>query len=305
VATVVNDAKLFPRHRAIDLSRLNEAERRVLGMLAEGHTAKSVANAIGSTPAAVNERLREARRKTGVGSSRELARMLKAQENRHEQMGVGRRPALASDHQSSGGLIRSEWKGPIAMTLALITALGAAALAFQQPNSTADASSKAELDDPLFASIFAERDPTKLFAVRPKNRQELDQALAGEGVHAVLRQLHAKVHSEPRDQAWASGTESALRAALTSIPNIGVPGTELRIACGSTLCEVAGSANVPLETQKREINEFNRATMSRLNPKALEPETDKLGLEISLGGIGTISENPPRLSYVFYYLRKS
>jgi len=48
-----------------DLSRLNDAERRVLLMLAEGHTAKSVANAIGSTPAAVNERLREARRKTG------------------------------------------------------------------------------------------------------------------------------------------------------------------------------------------------------------------------------------------------
>ena len=57
----------------MDLSRLNEAERRVLGLLAEGHTAKSIANTIGSTPAAVNERLREARRKTGVGSSRELA----------------------------------------------------------------------------------------------------------------------------------------------------------------------------------------------------------------------------------------
>ena len=62
-----------------DLTRLNEAERNVLRLLAEGHTAKSVASEIGSTPAAVNERLREARRKTGVGSSRELARLLKSQ----------------------------------------------------------------------------------------------------------------------------------------------------------------------------------------------------------------------------------
>jgi hypothetical protein len=36
----------------------------------------------------VNERLRGARRKTGVGSSRELARMFAAQENRDELIGV-------------------------------------------------------------------------------------------------------------------------------------------------------------------------------------------------------------------------
>ena len=74
MATVVNDAHLFSVKRMIDLSRLNEAERRVLRLLAEGHTAKSIAAELATSPAAVNERLREARRKTGVGSSRELAR---------------------------------------------------------------------------------------------------------------------------------------------------------------------------------------------------------------------------------------
>lgn len=53
------------------------------------------------TEGAVNERLREARRKTGVGSSRELARLAAAPENRDEKIGVagaavggdtGRRP---------------------------------------------------------------------------------------------------------------------------------------------------------------------------------------------------------------------
>ena len=72
MATVVNDAHLFSVNRMIDLSRLNEAERRLLRLLAEGHTAKSIATELGTSPAAVNERLREARRKTGVGSSREL-----------------------------------------------------------------------------------------------------------------------------------------------------------------------------------------------------------------------------------------
>src|SRR5213082_1398125 len=80
VATVVNDAHLFSVKRTIEISRLNDAERRVLWLLAEGHTAKSIAAELGTTTSAVNERLREARRKTGVGSSRELARRFKAQE---------------------------------------------------------------------------------------------------------------------------------------------------------------------------------------------------------------------------------
>jgi DNA-binding CsgD family transcriptional regulator len=109
VATFLNDAHLFSRERVIDLARLNEAERRVLCLLGEGHTAKSIATELGTTPAAVNERLREARRKTGVGSSRELARMLKAQENRHEQIGVGsRRPIAASLSQADGPSVRLE-----------------------------------------------------------------------------------------------------------------------------------------------------------------------------------------------------
>ncbi|PXA94367.1 hypothetical protein DMC18_06555 [Caulobacter sp. D5] len=59
-----------------DLSRLSDAERRVLLLLARGHTAKSAAVALGVSESAVNERLREARRKTGVGSSRQLARLV-------------------------------------------------------------------------------------------------------------------------------------------------------------------------------------------------------------------------------------
>ncbi len=61
---------------AVDLSQLSATERALLVLLAAGHTVKSAATLTGSTENAVNERLRQARRKTGVGSSRELARLV-------------------------------------------------------------------------------------------------------------------------------------------------------------------------------------------------------------------------------------
>jgi DNA-binding CsgD family transcriptional regulator len=64
---------------SIDASRLNAAERQLLALLAQGHSVKSAAALAGLTENAVNERLREARRKTGVGSSRELARLVVSQ----------------------------------------------------------------------------------------------------------------------------------------------------------------------------------------------------------------------------------
>jgi len=37
---------MFEDTNGVDLSRLNEAERQVLRLLAEGHTAKSIANGL-------------------------------------------------------------------------------------------------------------------------------------------------------------------------------------------------------------------------------------------------------------------
>lgn len=61
------------------IDALCDKELEILYLLASGHTAKSIANSLGRSETAINERLREARRKTGVGSSRELARILAAQ----------------------------------------------------------------------------------------------------------------------------------------------------------------------------------------------------------------------------------
>lgn len=85
------------------VGRLTEREREVLRLLMRGHDVKSIARELSISTSAVNERLRSARLKLGVTSSREAARMLSAHEGPHEfpvdtQTGVavGRRPA---DHR--------------------------------------------------------------------------------------------------------------------------------------------------------------------------------------------------------------
>ena len=68
-------------HAVRSPAELNDRELEVLRLLASGHTVKTIAVELGRSEASIHERLREARRKTGVGSSRELARRLRDQEN--------------------------------------------------------------------------------------------------------------------------------------------------------------------------------------------------------------------------------
>lgn len=63
----------------ISFEGLTDRELEVLRLLASGHTAKTIATQLDCSEASINERLRDARRKTGTGSSRELARLLDAQ----------------------------------------------------------------------------------------------------------------------------------------------------------------------------------------------------------------------------------
>lgn len=65
-----------PANRSFDT--LTERELLILSMLASGHTAKTIAAELGCSEASINERLRDARRKTGATSSRALARLLDA-----------------------------------------------------------------------------------------------------------------------------------------------------------------------------------------------------------------------------------
>jgi DNA-binding CsgD family transcriptional regulator len=55
---------------------LTEKEKQTLRLLVRGHAAKSVAGSLGLSVHTINERLRDARRKMAVSSSREAARLL-------------------------------------------------------------------------------------------------------------------------------------------------------------------------------------------------------------------------------------
>lgn len=63
----------------VPFAALTDGELQVLRLLAAGHTVKSIAVSLDRSEASINERLRDARRKSGVGSSRELARLIASQ----------------------------------------------------------------------------------------------------------------------------------------------------------------------------------------------------------------------------------
>ena len=252
-----------------DLGRLNDSERRVLYLLAEGHTAKTVAREMSLTPAAVNERLREARRKTGVGSSRELARLLKSQENRHDEMGIGKRTAFAQPPPVPDA---EPWRpqiGVVAMiSLFLVAAAGAATFMGQSNPSPAQV-------DPLLGK------PVEKFT---------DPA-----------ELHAKVRSEDRDEVWASRMENAVRPRLLQLPLVGKEGNELRLICGSTICEFAGS--LAGKATKDPQTPLNRA-VADLQDKPLNDDLAKLGLKRLSGAFMGVEGKPDRSVFMLYYSRE-
>ena len=111
-------------HPRSALSGLSARELEVLRLLAAGHTIKTIAALIGSTETAINERLRAARRKTGIGSSRELARLLEAQKNwdRKIDLSPAGDPTNSAPQPAQAG---QNWsKGTIIMAVALpVTAI--------------------------------------------------------------------------------------------------------------------------------------------------------------------------------------
>jgi DNA-binding CsgD family transcriptional regulator len=265
----MNDAQLFSRERLVVLSRLNEAERRVLRLLAEGHTAKSIATELGTTPAAVNERLREARRKTGVGSSRELARVLRAQENRDEQIGVGARQPIAADISPGAA---NPWRpktGVYAMIGLLVLAAGAIALMSAPPTVESAI-------DPLIGAPL-QRGPQPA-------------------------ELHAKVRAELRDP-WAVRTEQQIEGRLMSLPLVGKDGNVLRITCGSTICEIAGTLIAPSKAEQQDPKSQFSRIVNDLQVPPLTDDLEKLGLRNENGNFIRGEGKPERLVFLLYYSR--
>lgn len=117
------------------LLTLTEREKETLRLLVRGHDAKSIAQHLGLSVYTINERLRDARRKLDVSSSREAARLLAETERGHpdsfvyNKMGVaeeadGSLPATRT-HRRPSMAQRLVWLsgGMLAMSLVIATAM--------------------------------------------------------------------------------------------------------------------------------------------------------------------------------------
>lgn len=140
-------------HPTCALAALNDKELEVLRLLAAGHTVKSIAVSLERTEGSINERLREARRKTGIGSSRELARLLNAQKNWDRNIDLPLPVALADDPEQPTETGRTKSKGTIimlfAMPLAAIGLVVAATHSAPQAALTHSAGAAATQQSPL------------------------------------------------------------------------------------------------------------------------------------------------------------
>lgn len=212
------------------LEKLSNSEREILQLLGEGHTAKSIAQRTQRSLSSVNEHLRRARRKAGANSSRELARLLRDENIVDEKIGL---PLAAPTPQGrSSHLIR---KGALAMTI-LFSAAIAAAMLFQPAIQ-----SQSPGHDPLLEKLYPHSDTEP-------------------------RALAKRLRVEARNAAWAEPSETALRAYYATL--LRSDDVELvRIACGSTVCEVVGKVAT---TDPKSINAAMMALqVSRGGPTGL------------------------------------
>lgn len=245
-----------------DLHRLSAAEREVLALLAAGHTAKSIATLTGRSEGAVNERLRDARRKTGVGSSRELARLLRQQENRDEEIGVALPGATdAMPLRPAGG--RDRHLPKVVVMITLLTATGALLFGLSVIGGQPQAASPLPADPPVDAVVGSP--------------------------DATPQAMHRRFLAEPRDPAWAAHAEAELAAAYRAIDGLA---PDLRIRCARTLCEVVG------RTKSGSEADVGR-TMQALQGQRLMDRLSAAGLKSPATGFGGSSK--ASVAFVAYW----
>ena len=148
-------------HAKDGINTLTEKEKQTLRLIVRGHDAKSTARSLGLSVHTINERLRDARRKMAVSSSREAARLLLAAEGEEASphsfgdMGIGEDLSSAPVDQGSAPMVgvgrthRRPWiiTGVFLMTLALglLAFLTLSDPASPPPQTPAEAARSAEI----------------------------------------------------------------------------------------------------------------------------------------------------------------
>lgn len=120
------------------LAALTEKELEILRLLAAGHTVKSIAMSLNRSEASINERLRDARRKTGVGSSRELARLLDTQKIWDKNIDL-HLPGSATDAAAHPKVTGRAWSKGAIITLVAMSIAAATGITFIAADSMSQA----------------------------------------------------------------------------------------------------------------------------------------------------------------------
>jgi DNA-binding CsgD family transcriptional regulator len=148
---------------------LSDKEKQTLRLILRGHDAKSAARELGLSVHTINERLREARRKLGVTSSREAARRLLAEERDAPELLGDKRlgDAAKQDAAAKGTPSASQrwaWFGlgrDLALTIAGVLAMSLILAALFLP-----ASPLSVLPASLSSGAAATAEPTEAAAAR-------------------------------------------------------------------------------------------------------------------------------------------
>lgn len=118
-----------------------------------------------------------------------------------------------------------------------------------------------------------------------------------------LATLHQRVRSEARDRAWADRLEMAIRARVMQIPLVGKNGNVLRVTCGNSLCEIAGTL---IPKDKAEFDDQNSQisrTVKDLQVPPLPDDLAKLGIRMEAATFTSGKGKPDKLAFMLYYLR--
>lgn len=190
---------------------LSAVERQVLTLLARGHTTKSIAATLDLSVYAVNERLREARRKTGAASSRELARRLATQENWDKQIGVPGDGPLSAEPESPGAAMAARRRSRSFVIMLAIVAVFALSVVGMQIAPPPTAMRKHAASPPAASASLST---------------------------VPLSPYLARFDAEARNSDWAAPAELRALSLFTLVDGV----HSIEVHCAATLCRVEGAA---------------------------------------------------------------
>ncbi|MFM5932103.1 MAG: helix-turn-helix transcriptional regulator [Novosphingobium sp.] len=245
----------------IPLARLSDKEVEILRLLTAGHTVKTIAAQLGRSEASINERLRDARRKTGVGSSRELARLLDDQKNCHEFIDLSKALAGGEDPGQPADVGRQPSKGKIVMlvTLPLAVTLGlsiaSTSTRLEQPAQPITLAAETRAS-PLVGrwSLDTQRIPE---SERPR-RVTIDFRAAADGKWTTRVEIVAADGTEMHAESTAA-TDGAPVSGSGNMPFVDT--VSLRQPAPNTLVMTLGKNGAPVSTRVYTVSK-DRKTMT-------------------------------------------